>query len=65
MPHAETFENNKCMRHALWTRLTAKSAGVSEIWFLRPGERKEHEKEATTTIIILAFYFIDPFPIFW
>ncbi len=21
------------MRHALWTRVTAKSAGVSEIWF--------------------------------
>ncbi len=40
-------------------RITAKSAGVSEIWFLHS---KKHEKEATTTIIILAFYFIDPFP---
>ncbi len=29
--HAETFENSKCMRHALWTRITAKSAGASEI----------------------------------
>ncbi len=25
---------------------------------------KEHKKEATTTIIILALYFSDPFPMF-
>ncbi len=46
------------MRHA------ANSVGVSEIWFLGPRKSKEHENEATTTIIILAFYFIDPFPMF-
>ncbi len=56
------------MRHALWTRLTAKSAGVwfpeiimapSMFWGL--GKARNMKR---SIIIILAFYFIDPFPIF-
>ncbi len=63
------------MRHALWTRITAKSAGVSEIimvpslaeiimvpsMFWGLGKARNMKR---STIIILAFYFIDPFPMF-
>ncbi len=34
----------------------------SMFWSL--GKARNMKKEATTTIIILAFYFIDPFPMF-
>ncbi len=56
------------MRHALWTRITAKSAGVwfpeiimvpSMFWGL--GKARNMKR---IIIIILAFYFIDPFPMF-
>ncbi len=56
---------SKCTRHALWTRIRAKSVkkpGVLEIWLLVcSGARisKEHEKE--NTITILTFYFSGPF----
>ncbi len=46
------IEFSKCM--SLWTRITAKSARVSEIimvpsnnYVLEPRKSKEHEKEAT------------------
>ncbi len=56
----------KCMRHALWTRITAKSTkkpGVLEIWPLVCFVARI-SKEHATTIIILALYFSDPFPMF-
>ncbi len=52
--------------NALLSRITAKSA--RNIWLLiyvlGARKSKEYEKEATTTIIMLAFYCIDPVPMF-
>ncbi len=56
MRHVVTYffetEFSKCM--SLWTRTTAKSQKYGSWYVLGPMKSKEHEKEATTTIIILA-----------
>ena len=58
-------EFSKCMIHALWTKQSQlESQKYGSSYVLGPRKSKEHEKEATTKIIILAFYFIDPVPMF-
>ncbi len=51
---------------SLWTRITAKSAGVwfPKTWFSMFWGLGKARNMKRSTIIILAFYFIDPFPMF-